>query len=371
MGRGSPIGRSRALPTATLVAVLVAAAPHVAAEPEAGRATRVAVVEIEPTETSITLPEKVGLLEAAASLVLSFEVAGRVERILGQGARVAEGGEIATLETDLEQAELRRAELLVRDAQRELRRVRGLKASNAASDSALDQARTQYGLRVAERDAARERLDRRILRARFDGVVAEVDIEPGEVASPGVPVAHLLNFDLMRLEVGVPGHQIGRVKPGARAWAVIPALGGRRFEGLVHEVAPSADSGGALFEVDILVPNHGGPLRPGMTARAIIETRHVSRALVVPLEASLERAGRRLVFFAVDGRARAVPVDDATLLGDRIVIEQDVPYRRLVVRGQHDLEDGSPIEIDNAIIADLPEPQRSGVQAGIPGRTAP
>jgi multidrug efflux pump subunit AcrA (membrane-fusion protein) len=177
-----------------------------------------------------------------------------------------------------------------------------------------------------------------------------------------------MNFDLMRLEVGVPGHQIGRVKPGARAWAAIPALGGRRFEGLVHEVAPSADSGGALFEVDILVPNHEGPLRPGMTARAIIETRAVERALVVPLEASLERDGRRVVFFAVDGRARAVPVDDSGIHGDRIVLDGELPYRRLVVRGQHDLEDGWPLEIDNAILAGLDGRDAGGLETGVSKR---
>jgi membrane fusion protein (multidrug efflux system) len=335
------------------------------------RVTRVAVVELEPVEYSVTLPEKVGLLEAAASLVLSFQVPGRVERILGQGARVAEGGEIAALDADLEEAELRRAELLLREAQQELRRVRGLAAQKAASAQQLDSAEIQYGMRIAERDAAHERLERRTLRARFDGVVAEVDIEPGEVASPGVPVAHLLNFDLMRLEVGVPGHQIGRVKPGARAWAAIPALGGRRFEGLVHEVAPSATTGGALFEVDILVPNHSGPLKPGMTARAVIETRTVADALVVPLEASVERGGRRVVFFVADGHAHAVPVDGQTLHGDRIVIEGGLPHRSLVVRGQHDLEDGWPVEIDNSIIAGLPGPDGFGVEAGVAGRADP
>ncbi len=316
-------------------------------------AVRVAVVDMSPADHSITLPEKVGRLEAAAHMDLSFQVSGRVERMVGQGVTVSEGDVIAALDADLEEAELERAELLLREARQDLDRMRGLRASNAASASELDRAEVQVGLRRAERNAARERLERRRLVARFDGVVAEVDVEPGEVTSPGVPIARLLNFDLMRLEVGVPGRQVGRVRQGARAWAQIAALGGRRFEGVVHEVAPSAGNGDTLFEVEIVVPNIEGALRPGMTARAVIEVRTAPAAVVVPIEASVERGGRPVVFFAEDGRARAVSVDGATRHGDRFVLEDQAGPRRLVVRGQHDLEDGLPLVVDNTILADL------------------
>jgi len=312
----------------------------------------VATVELTPAPYTLTLPDKVGVLGAAASLELSFEVSGRVERILGQGARVEQGDVVAELDSDLERAELRRSSLLLEEARSELARVHGLQQSRAASESALESATTAVGLRRAEHAAAQERLDRRQLQARFGGVVADVDIEPGEVTVPGRPVAKLLNFDLMKLEVGVPGRQVGQVSPGAEVELRVPALPGRSFAGSVHHVAPSAANGGALFEVEILVPNTEGEIKPGMSARASIVTRVIPDALALPLQASVQRDGARVVFFVNEGQARAVDVSEAILHGDRLVLQGETRPRALVVRGQHDLRDGSSVRLDGSVLED-------------------
>jgi len=338
------------LAAAVLLLALIAAPPARAADGGAAP-LRVATRVLEVRAYDVTLPAKVGVLEAAASQELAFEVSGRLQRILGEGARVEADGEVAALDTELEEAELRRAALLLSEAESDLARVRGLRRSAAASESDLDRARTAVGLRRAERDAARERLARRRLRARFDGVVSDVRIEPGEVATPGRVIARLLNFELMELEVAVPGHQVGRVRAGAPVRVSVPALEGELFDGQVHVVAPAASEGGALFEVDVLVPNARGRLRPGMSARARIVTEALERALLVPLAASVQREGRRVVFFVDEGRARAVPVDDVALQGDVLVLPGSIPWREIVLRGQHDLRDGFAVVVDNAVLA--------------------
>jgi membrane fusion protein (multidrug efflux system) len=277
-----------------------------------------------------------------------------VEVILEQGTRVKPGDVVAQLDAALEQAELRRSALLLDDALSELKRVQGLQRSSAASDSALEAARTAVGLRRAERDAARERLDRRQLRARFAGVIADVDIEPGEVTVPGRPVARLLDFEVMKLEVGVPGRQIGRVEPGAAVDVVVPALADERFTGRVAHVAPSAANGGALFEVDVRVPNPTGRLKPGMSARASIVTEVVAEALAVPVQASVLRDETRVVYFVEEGRAHGTDVSGALLHGDVLVLRDVAQARTLVVRGQHDVRDGSPVRLDGSVLEGAP-----------------
>ncbi|MGH0029481.1 MAG: efflux RND transporter periplasmic adaptor subunit [Myxococcota bacterium] len=342
-----------------VVLALGAASPFWAADDESEtRGVLVATRSILPGPFEIALPAKVGVLEAAADVTLSFEVTGRLERVLGDGARVAEGDELASLDTALEEAQLRQAELRLKDAERELRRVRGLKASSAASQKALDAARIAIGLRAAERDVATEHLSRRRILAPFSGVVTDVRFDPGEVVPPGAPMARLLSFALLKIEVGVPGYEITRVTPGSRARVEVPALPGETFQGTVHLVAPAAADGGHLFEVEVLVPNADGRLRPGMGARARIVTRKLARALVVPLECMVERSGERRVFFVEGGRARAVRVDDAPLVGEELVLPGTLPHRELVVRGHHDLRDGTPVRIDPTVLGGLAEGER-------------
>jgi len=312
----------------------------------------VATRPVQPAPYDLTLPEKVGLLEAGEHRALAFEVPGRLAMQAPDGTAVAAGEVIAELDHDLERAQLRQAELRLREARSELSRVRGLREKKATSAKALESAQTSVGLRTAELDAAREQVERRILLAPFDGIVAETRFEPGEVVSAGTPLVQFMDLHELRLEVGVPGYQIGSVKEGARVFVTLPALPGRRVEGAVRRVAPAAAEGRHLFEVEIRLANSEQQLRPGLSARARIVTRVLAAAVVVPLEASVEREGERVVFFVDGDRARAVPVAAATPQGHDLVLDQAPPYRELVVRGQRDLRNDMLVRVDNTVLAE-------------------
>ena len=130
-----------------------------------------------------------GALLAAEHRLLAFEISGRLQTIAEEGQRVAAGDLIAQLDSALEGAQLRRAELLLRDARSELARVSSLRVSKVASPRALEAAETAVGVRLAERDAARERIGQKRLVAQFDGVVIERLLDPDEIAGPETPVA--------------------------------------------------------------------------------------------------------------------------------------------------------------------------------------
>lgn len=320
------------------------------------RTVLVATRAVEPVAHDLTLPEKLGLLEAGEHRELAFEIAGRVASMAPEGASVAAGDVIVELDNDLERAQLRQAEVRLREASSDLDRVREMRDSNVASAKDLESAETLVELRFAEVDAARERLERRILVAPFDGVVAEIHFEPGEVVSPGAPVVSFMDLLELRLELGVPAYQISRVRERARVLVSLPALPGVDVEGVVVRVAPAAAVGRHLFEVECRIANTAHQLRPGMSARARIVARALERAVVVPLGVAVERAGERFVFFVEDGRARGVSVTEATLDGHHLVLEEVPPYRDLVVRGQRDLRDGVLVRVDNTVLADRVDP---------------
>ena len=322
----------------------------------AERITVVATQTIDPAPYDLSLPEKVGLLEAGEHRDLAFEVSGRLASRAADGASVAAGEVVAELDTALERVRLRQAKLRLREARSELRRTEGLRASRVASEKVLESAQTDVDLRAAERDAANEQLARRILVAPFDGVVAETRFDPGEVVSPGRPVVLFMDLQELRLELGVPGYQIGRVHEGASVLVTLPARPGERFEGRVRRVAPAASEGRHLFEVEVRIANPEQRMRAGMSAHARIVTDSLASALALPLVATVERNGERVVFFVEAGRAKSVSVAGATTHGDRLVLLSPPPYRVLVVRGQRDLSDGMAVRVDNTVLAGAETP---------------
>ena len=317
---------------------------------DAPRPSLVAVERLVPDPYEVTLPDKLGVLEAGAHRVLAFEIPGRLEWVAPKGEEVEAHEEIARLDDAVLRTQLRQAELRLRDAQANLERIAGLRRSHATSAKAYEDAKTAVDLRRAERDGVRKQLERKTLRAPFAGVIAETFADPGEVVAAGAPIATLMDLETLELSVGIPGYQIGRVREGAPAIVRVPALAAERFEGTVTRVAPAAAAGRHLFEVEVRVPNPAGRLRPGMSARAAIITRTLPSVVRAPLEAVVERGGRRTVFVVEEGHARALDVADAPLHGDHVLIPVEGPTLDLVVRGQHGLQDGAPVRMDNTVL---------------------
>ena len=319
------------------------------------RTALVATRRIEPGPYRITLPEKLGQLEAGRDRVLAFDGSGRIKWVATEGETITSGEPVAILDSGLEQARVRQAKLRVKEARSELSRGQGLRESNALSAKGLENAETSLGIAEAELDATNEQLERTRLLAPFDGVVAETFAEPGEIAAPAVRVAQFMELELLRVELGIPDYQINEVVVGAEALLRLPALPDRSIQGEVSRIAPAALPGEHLFSIEVTIPNPDGELRPGMSARTRIVTRDLDRAIVVAADLAVKRGGRRVVFFGDGDRAHAVPVDDAILHGDRLVLSEDVPWRALVVRGHRDLQDGMALRVDNRILGGAEE----------------
>ena len=316
----------------------------------------VATRRLELRTHPLPLSERVGPLLAGEYRELTFAVPGRVIEIAEAGRRVVAGEAVARLDEALERATLRQAELRVREARSAYERALGLHRAHAASERSLESAETALNLRLAGRDVARERLSRMQLLAPVAAVVSHTYVEPGEFAQLGTPVATLVSLDFVRVEIGVPGYEVHRIEVGTGALIGVPAASGSTFEGVVHRVAPAAEDRKHLFDVEIRIPNEGGRLRPGMSARAKIVTDLKTETLLAPLDAVVDRNGERIVFFVADGRAHAVNVSDAMQDEELLLLDGSLAFRELVVRGQHDLRDGARVRVDNTILAGAPAP---------------
>ena len=310
----------------------------------------IATNSLEVGPADVTLPEKVGVLLAGERRDLAFEVAGRLVSCAEPGSPVSAGQVLARLDATLEEAQLVQAKLRLKDAQSEYRRLRGLRDAQATSAQRLESAETALELRRAELAVAREQHARRRIVSALNGDVVETYLEPGEVATPGERIATVMNLDSLKIELGVPGFQIGRVLKDARVLLQIPALEGAAVEGKVLRVANATVDGGHLFEVEVGISNADRRLRPGMTVGAAIVTDTLPSVVRVPLEVVVDRGGKPVAFFVDGDVARAVPLELAVRVGSEILVPAEMPYRILVVRGQRDLSDGVPVRVDNSVL---------------------
>jgi len=149
--------------------------------------------------------------------------------------------------------------------------------------------------------------------APFDGMVTEKMVEPGNMASPGLPLLRLEDTRGFRLEVRVDEARIGQIRIGDRV-PLFLGLATTAINGTVAEVSRAVDADARAFLVKIALPDAPG-LRSGEFGRARFGgTRR--RALTIPRSA-IVRHGQLTSVFVVDGgvaRVRLVNLSEAEVL---------------------------------------------------------
>jgi RND family efflux transporter MFP subunit len=129
----------------------------------------------------------------------------------------------------------------------------------------------------------------------------------GEYVMEGAELFQLVIEHPLKFRGRVPERRIGEVRLGQKA-KVIAAAYTEMFDGEVSRINPSIDPKTRAFEVEILVPNADGRLKPGGFAKTGILTTLDQQAPTVPLEALVHFAGVSKIFLVEDGKAREVQV---------------------------------------------------------------
>jgi multidrug efflux pump subunit AcrA (membrane-fusion protein) len=169
-----------------------------------------------------------------------------------------------------------------------------------ASARALQVASAVESARAASDQASTTQSFTRIA-APFDGMVTEKLVDPGNMASPGMPLLRLEDTRGFRLEVRVDESRIGQIRNGDSV-PVLLGTGLRSMEGKVVEVSRAVDADARAFLVKIALPDAAG-LRSGEFGKARFAGTP-RRALTVPSSAIVRRGQVTSVFVVEEGVAR-------------------------------------------------------------------
>jgi RND family efflux transporter MFP subunit len=210
-------------------------------------------------------------------------------------------------------------------------------------------ARQQVDQAIANEKLARKRLNDASLYAPVSGFISKRSIEPGQTASPGIPVFEISKLDPVEINVGVPETDIHLVRVGQTATVTIPALPGESFEGKVRVINVSADSNTRTYMTRIVVPNPAHILRIGMVAEARIQGDRDINLIMLPAETILrDPQGATIVFvyYPEQGRVYAKRVETGVVYGREIAIKSGLSGDEAVVfAGQDKLRDGTIVSL--------------------------
>ena len=362
---------------------------------------RVKIVSVEQQQQRRTV-EVVGSLFAFDEVTVSAEAEGRVEQVLADvGDRVTKGqvlARISPVEMELsveqqraalrqararlglneetgelrdvrEAAEVKKAAADLADAGQKFKRAQSLLETGVIARQVYDEAESRYKSAKAAYDLAvqqvenlrasmqqtqatlnlaNKRLRDAQIRAPFSGHIKARAVTVGQYLKIQTPVMTIVNADPLRVRLNITEKMSPWVHVGREVSLTLEAFPGREFTGRITRLNPAVDDKTRTFEIEGLVTNHRGELKPGSFVKATLQSDKVDQMLTIPQNSAIYLFGAYKVF-VVQGhliKEREVRLGDH--VGDRVEVMDGLQLsdKLAISENGQPLRDGMEIEFE-------------------------
>ncbi len=204
-------------------------------------------------------------------VTVTTRVTGVIDSIQAdRGDQVRKGQALATLDQREFQLDLRAAEETLAVSLADLKRYEELRRQNLTSEAEFEQRRSRHELALVELERAKLVIDRSVVRAPFDGIVADRYARVGEkfTLEESKPLFKVMALEPLLARAFLPGTALRAVKVGQEVSVHAPDFPEALSTGRVSFVSPVLDPGSGTVQVIVRVRRDPkGTLRPGMAVQ--------------------------------------------------------------------------------------------------------
>jgi RND family efflux transporter MFP subunit len=302
------------------------------------------LVRLSPTETDAQLKEaeaNAAQLEARLGLSASstFDVNAVPEVQNAKAGNDLAQAEFARIKSLLDQRVVSQSEYDQRRTQAEAARQQYDAAKNGAAQQyqMLQAARARVAL-------ARKAVADTVVRAPFNGSVAQRLVSVGDYVTKGTKVAVVVRVNPLRVQLTIPEQFISAVGVGQTVNFEVDAYQGRQFTGTIKYVSPSLQAEQRALTIEAIVPNPTGVLKPGLFATARIERSERTSGVVVPREAVQVTSGTSRVYVVTGDHVDERIITTGDTVGDLVEITKGLKSgERVATKNVGQLSDGMKV----------------------------
>jgi HlyD family secretion protein len=156
----------------------------------------------------------------------------------------------------------------------------GLKAG--ATDEQIAAAQAQVNVAEAALEAAQVQLDKTIITAPVNGVIAATSVQTGEMATPSLTALQIADLDQVHVTIYVPGGELGQFSIGQPINVRVDAFPDRVFPGSIVSISDTAEYTPRnvrtpnermklVYAMKIKIDNPDHVLKPGLQAETEVK----------------------------------------------------------------------------------------------------
>jgi len=226
-------------------------------------------------------------------------------------------------------------------------RVHSARAAYDLAVQSVQNLRAQLPQYKASVELAEKKLRDAVIRAPFKGQVKERVVSPGQYLKVQTPVMVIVSMDPLRVRLKIPETMAGLIQIGDRLLVTVDAYPHRAFSGKLSRSNPSVDPQSRTLEVEALLENPEGLLKPGFFVKARIPSAKLDPVMVVPQDALQYSYGIYKVFLIQGDVLKEQEVKVGDLSAEQVEIVSGVKAGDMIavpVKGQV-LKDAARIKL--------------------------
>ncbi len=215
-----------------------------------------------------------------------------------------------------------------------------------ASNSSLQMAEAQFNQAKVGYNQALETLNNAVVTAPVDGIVSQVNVTVGNMASNAQAALNLTSADGLYSSISVPENLINNLAENQEVKVTVPSVSEESFVGKIDHISPSADPRMQLYPLKVLIGNPDGLIKPGMFVKVELATEQKEDVLAVKNEAVVLKNEKTIVYVVQEDKAVAKEIVTGLDTGVDIEILEGLDTdEQVIIKGQTLVAEGSKVKI--------------------------
>ncbi len=249
-----------------------------------------------------------GTVLASESVDLAAEASGIVQTIsFKEGQHVGKGDLLVKINDSDLQAQLKKTEVQIQLATEQADRQKRLYETGNTSKELYDIAVSTLAALKADRDNLLASIEKREIRAPFDGIVGLRYVSEGSYVSPSTRIASIQKINPLKVDFAVPEKYAGKVRLGDLALFASDESN-LQFTGRVYAIEPQIDPSTRTVQIRAMCDNKAESIFPGGYVHVELRLKQIGGALLVPTQCIVPVLKGQTVLVRKNGVVVTVPV---------------------------------------------------------------
>jgi len=224
-----------------------------------------------------------GNVQAEKEALISPEIGGKVEKILViEGQSVKKNQLLVLINTEVIQSNIREIKVSLDLATATYKKQKELWSKNIGSEMQYLQAKNQKQSLESRLKTLNAQLDMAHIRAPFSGIIDEINIKPGEQATPGIQILHLINLSRLKIYGNVSETYLSSIHTGDLVELSFPTFPDYTRKGVIFRTGKVINAKNRTFSIELKLDNSDQKILPNLICRIKISDYRNKAALLVP-----------------------------------------------------------------------------------------